>query len=127
MADGFAEIMDGHGPAIGKLMAEARGLIEATLPDLSAKANPGWHAITFRHPDAGYPVGLFPFDDRVELVFEHGAALADPDGILEGGERMKQVRYVRLVPEQAVPRAAIVRLLHTALHHGALRRASRAR
>ena len=123
MQTDFDDLTNAHGPRIARLVAQARRLIESTIPDLTPKANPGWRAITYRHPDAGYVVGLFPFADRVEVVFERGAALADPDGILEGGERMKQVRYVTLRPGTKVPRDAIVRLLHTAVHHGALRRA----
>ena len=37
-------------------------------------------------------VGVFPHDDRVRLLFEHGRELPDPDGILEGDA--KQVRWV---------------------------------
>lgn len=103
-----------------------RALIEATIPELTSKANPGWRAITYRHPDAGYVVGVFPFDDRVDLIFERGAALPDPDEVLEG-DHLKQVRFVRLVPGGRVPKAAIRRLLHAAVHHGSLRAATKRR
>lgn len=91
------DIGGGHGPEIGRLVRALQSLIEGTIPELTSKENPGWHAITYRHPDAGYVAGVFPFDDRVDLVFERGAELRDPDGLLEG-DHLKQVRYVRLEP-----------------------------
>ena len=118
-----AELAGAHGPAIRALVDELCALVEATIPELTSKANPGWHAITYRHPDAGYVVGVFPFDDRVDLIFERGAELSDPDGVLEG-DHLKQVRYVRLEPGGSIPQDGIVRLLHSAVHLGALRRAT---
>ncbi|MGH7468281.1 MAG: hypothetical protein ACRENP_09870 [Longimicrobiales bacterium] len=60
----------------------------------------------------------------MQLIFEHGARLADPDGLLEG-ETLKQVRYVTLRPGQRIRTAALQRLLIAALHHGSLRTRSR--
>ena len=124
-SDGYDAVIDAHGTSISKLAAEARRIIEHAVPELTSKANPGWRAITYHHPDAGYVLGLFPFADRVDLAFERGATLVDPDRLFEPGDHLKRVRYVRLRPGKRVRRSSLERLLHAAVHHGALRRAGR--
>jgi hypothetical protein len=83
----------------------------------------GWHAITYRHPEAGYFAGIFPQADRVVIVFEHGHALSDPSDLLETGTR-KQVRTVTLHPSGRVPSAKLRRLLRSAVAYGLSRQAS---
>jgi hypothetical protein len=50
---------------------------------------------------AGYVCGIFPRAGEVRLLFEHGAALADPEGIFTGGGT--QTRYLALRPGEALP------------------------
>jgi hypothetical protein len=67
----------------------------AADPDLSEKVYPGWRGVGFRHPEAGYVCGIFPQPDgELRLLFERGAALPDPDGVLEGSGT--QTRYLRV-------------------------------
>lgn len=79
------------------------------MPDAEERAYAGWHAIGYRHPKAGCFCGIFPCEGEVRLLFEHGAALPDPDGVLTHGGA--QTRYVPLRPGEAVPERALVRLL----------------
>jgi hypothetical protein len=51
-----------------------RELIQARL-DLEERARPGWRALTYHHPNAGYVAGVFPREGHAELVIEHGAFL----------------------------------------------------
>ena len=59
--------------------------------------------------------------DHVRLLFERGAALEDPDGLLEG-ENVRQVRWIVLPYGAPLPRAAIAALLRRALLYGSTRR-----
>ena len=68
-------------------------IVLEVAPEASEKANRGWRSVSFRDPQMGYFCGIFPFEDHVDLIFEFGALLPDPEGILEGNA--KQVRYLR--------------------------------
>lgn len=76
------------------LAEQARSLVRGTVPEASEYVNAGWCALAYRHPDAGYFCGIFPFADHVKLLFEHGVELDDPSGLLEGDGR--QVRSIVL-------------------------------
>ncbi len=76
------------------LAEQARALVRGTVPEASEYVNAGWCALAYRHPDAGYFCGIFPFADHVKLLFEHGVELDDPSGLLEGDGR--QVRSIVL-------------------------------
>jgi hypothetical protein len=66
----------------------------------------GWRAVGFRHPEAGYVCGVFPKGDgRVDLLFEHGATLPDPEGLLQGATR--QTRFIPLRSRDDVPAATL--------------------
>jgi hypothetical protein len=83
-----------HGDAF-ELASWVRTAVLEADPDLSEHVYKGWRAVGFRHPEAGYVCGIFPRDERVELLFEHGASLPDPDDILRGGGRQTRVIPVR--------------------------------
>jgi hypothetical protein len=77
----------------GELAVRTRDAVLAADPDLSERLYPGWRGVGYRHPEAGYVCGIFPQPDgEVRLLFEHGAALPDPDGVLQGSGT--QTRYV---------------------------------
>lgn len=107
------DILAGHPPPIVALCQKLRRLVLAVVPEAEERAYPGWHAIGYRHPDAGYFCGIFPFDDAAKIYFEHGARLPDPDRILEGSG--KQVRYLVLQPGRSIPKRALEALLNSAL------------
>jgi hypothetical protein len=92
-------------------------------PDLTERARTGWHSLNYAHPDAGFVCALFPYADRVDLVFEHGALLPDPGGLLSGTTR--QVRTLRVPASGAVDEGAVVELLDAAVELGAARRGRR--
>lgn len=106
-------------PDVRALAEALRTLIRTTIPSAEERAYPGWGALGYRDEHSGYFCGIFPGADEVRLAFEHGAALADPDGLLTGNT--KQVRYVVMRPGERIPRAGIVRLLNAAIAHGAVR------
>ncbi|HEX2079771.1 MAG TPA: DUF1801 domain-containing protein [Longimicrobium sp.] len=101
------------------LAEEIRGLVRKTVPEAEERANPGWVSIGYHDAQSGYFCGIFPRPPAVRLLFEHGAALPDPDGLLAG--RTKQVRWIDLHPGEPIPRDGIRRLVEAALLHGAVR------
>lgn len=87
-------ILAEHPQPIQELAARTRAIVGETVPDRTERAYPGWHGIGFRHPQAGYFCGLFPSDRQIQIVFEHGRALSDPAGLLQGDT--KQTRHITL-------------------------------
>ena len=95
------DILNDHTPEVRAIVEVLRHLIHDTVDGMTERAYPGWHAIGFRHLRAGYVCGLFPFDDYVRFVFEHGRALSDPAGVL-GGDG-KQIRFIDIYTVEAIP------------------------
>lgn len=95
------------------LAARLRDLVRATVPDAREKVYPVWHGIGYRHPECGYFCGIFPQENSMRLLFERGALLPDPDGLLEGTG--KQTRYVDIRRQQDVRVRPIKRLIRAAL------------
>lgn len=103
---------------VRELSERLRRLALRTVPTASEHVYTGWRALGYRDPQSGYFCGIFPQSDHVRLLFEHGAALPDPDGILSG--TTSQVRYVEIREPGDIRVGAIQRLLRTALVHGAV-------
>jgi hypothetical protein len=77
---------------VAELALWVRGVVLAAEPDLSERVYLGWDGIGYRHPEGGYVCAIYPRDEEVRLLFEHGVRLEDPDGLLEG--QGNQTRYV---------------------------------
>ncbi len=106
-------ILERYPTAIRTLTNAARRLVKRVMPDALEYGNAGWCAIAYRHPEAGYVCGLFPFADHVKFLFEHGVELDDPDGVLEGDGT--QVRYVTLRKRTDVRAEVLAPLLMAAI------------
>jgi hypothetical protein len=89
----LAYLRDEHSD-LADLAAWTRAAVLAADPDLTERVYRGWRGVGFRHPEAGYVCAIYPRHEAVELLFEHGASLADPDGALLGGGT--QTRYLRV-------------------------------
>jgi len=86
------EILADHSPSIVDIANRLRSFIKTVMPEARELAYPGWHAIGYRHPKAGYVCGIFPMGNLVRLVFEWGVLLRDETGLLRPGGR--QVKFV---------------------------------
>lgn len=100
---------------------QLRRLVVQTIPTATEHPYVGWKGIGYRDPQAGYFAGIFPQRNHVRLLFEHGARLDDPGGILQG-EGVRQVRWIVVRPGSRLPRARIVAMLERAVLHGSMRR-----
>ncbi|HEU0074053.1 MAG TPA: DUF1801 domain-containing protein [Dehalococcoidia bacterium] len=116
-------ILEPFSPEIAELVDRIRLLVRDTVPVLTETGYPGWRAVAFRHPVAGYVCGAFPSDDSVKFLFEQGVHLDDPAAILQGST--KQTRHVVLRPGKPLPSDALTALILEAVAFGEARRASR--
>jgi hypothetical protein len=101
------------------VVATAQRLRDVLLdahPDLAERARAGWHSINYTSPRVGFVCALFPGADRVDLVFQHGARLPDPEGRLSG--RGRQVRTL-VVPAGGVDVPVVTEFLDLAVELGA--------
>ena len=96
---------------IGQLASKLALTLLNLRPDLEAKARLGWGSVNYRHPVAGFVCAIFPMEDHVSLVFEHGWQLSSP--LLEGDG--KQVRFIRFAPEAEIPEDDLAILLAEAI------------
>jgi hypothetical protein len=90
--DEVARYLREEHPQVAELAAWVRTCVLGADPDLTERVYRGWRGIGYRHPDAGYVCAIFPRSDRDELLFEHGASMADPDGVLQG--EGSQTRFI---------------------------------
>jgi hypothetical protein len=89
-------------PRMLDLSLWVRGVVLQAEPDLVERVYPGWDGIGFRHPDGGYVCAIYPQEDEVRLLFEHGRRLEDPERVLEGdGARTRYVRVGEADPALA--------------------------
>ncbi len=86
------QILGDHTPSIVDLVQRLRQVVRQAAPEAREAAYPEWHAIGYRHPDAGYFCGIFPYADHLKLYFEYGKFLPDPGRLLRGDGR--QTRYL---------------------------------
>jgi hypothetical protein len=87
--------------------------VAAADPDLTPRVYRGWQGIGFRHTEAGYVCGVFPKGGSVELLFERGASMADPEGVLIG--EGTQTRLIRVDGPSDELAGVIVRYVQQAI------------
>ena len=107
------ELLAAHPPAMQAIANRVRAVLHRAVPTFTERALPGWHAIAFRDPHAGHVCALFPLEHELRLYIEHGARLADPDGMLQG--QLKRGRYVRFRSTKDVRARALTRLIREAV------------
>lgn len=100
-------------PTIQKISGRLRDSIKLHHPSLQEKVYPGWRALGFSHPTAGYICGIFPYVESVKLIFEWGIRLPDPDGVLQGNGQ--QVRYLEYRSVAEIKIRTVERFLDAAI------------
>ena len=111
------ELLDEHPDGVAATAQRLRTVLLDAHPQLEERVRRGWHSINYRDPVAGLVCALFPGAERVQLVFEHGARLPDPDGRLTGTGR--QVRALEFTTPDEVDPAVVVPFLDHAVELGA--------
>jgi hypothetical protein len=116
-----ADILRPFPPEVRKVAQELQRLVQRAIPTATEHPYIGWKGIGYRDPQAGYFAGIFPQPDHVRLLFEHGASLEDPEGILQG-DNVRQVRWILVHPGAQVPEPAITSMLRRAVIFGSLKK-----
>lgn len=120
MGDGFQEIRVSFDPRVRGLATDARALIEDVYPEV---VEVPW----LRQNVVGYGVGpkkmsehfcyIAFHKDHVNLGFNQGAELPDPQGLLRGPG--KTMRHVKIAEPEDLEDPALRRLLEAARAHRA--------
>ena len=119
--DDAEDLLSEHPDAVAATAQRLRAVLLEAHPQLEERVRRGWHSINYRDPVAGFVCALFPTADRVQLVFEHGARLPDPERRLSGTGR--QVRALDLTAPDQVDAEVVGTFLDHAVELGAALRA----
>ena len=118
MTDGFEEIVADASPPVRDLALRTRGLIREVLPDVVEVPWPWQRTV-------GFGVGpkkmsehfchVAVLADRINLGFNYGSELPDPQGLLQGTGKL--FRHVKIASPQDLENPALRRLLQAASKH----------
>ena len=118
MADGFEAIVADASPPVRDLALRTRALIREVLPEVVEVPWP-------RQRTAGFGVGpkkmsehfcyVAVLPDRVNLGFNYGSELPDPEGLLQGTGKL--FRHVKITSPRDLENPALRRLLEAASRH----------
>jgi hypothetical protein len=111
------DLLADHSTDVADLAGRVRAAVVAAHPQLVERVQRGWHSINYRDPAAGFVCAIFPTRDAVQLVFERGAELPDPDGLLTGAG--KRVRMLVFATTTDVDEDVVGRFLDLAVDLGA--------
>jgi hypothetical protein len=113
-----------------------RRLVRQARPDAIERVRAGWHLIGYDVPAGAsgsrssrrtaYFGYIAPEHEHVHLGFEHGVAMRDPHGLLEGQGITNQVRWLTFRPGDQIDEASCIELLHEAVRVATMSRAERA-
>jgi len=114
-----------------RIANELRDVVRTTFPEVIERVRPGWHLIGYdlkvdgrRKPVYFAYVGAEAI--HVHLGFEHGWAMRDPRGMLQGVGITKQVRWLTFEIGDAVDREACAELVREAAAVAMMSRGERA-
>lgn len=94
-----------------------RRIVQRTMPDTIERVRPGWRLIGYDLPAGRRPIYfayVAPEVEHVHLGFEHGWAMRDPYGLLQGAGITKQVRWLTFRPGDTFDELRIVELIREA-------------
>ncbi|WP_369135851.1 DUF1801 domain-containing protein [Modestobacter sp. I12A-02662] len=120
--DDVEALLAEHSDEVAALTRRARAVLLDGHPELRERVRRGWHSINYAHPDAGFVCALFPLAGHVQLVFERGVLLPDPERRLVGTGRT--VRSLELSDATDADLEVVVEYLDQAIALG--RRPARA-
>jgi hypothetical protein len=115
-------------PAMRAIAERLRDLVHAAVPDVIERVRPGWHLIGYDVPNGRrtvYFAYVAPETEHVHLGFEHGRAMRDPDGRLQGAGITRQVRWLTFRDGDPLDEEAVVALIQEAVRVARLGRGER--
>ena len=113
-ADG---LLSEHPETVAATAQRLRTVLLDAHPQLEERVRRGWHSLNYCDPVAGFVCAVFPTADRVQLEFERGARLPDPERRLNGTGR--PVRALDLAAADVVDPEVVGVFLDHAVELGA--------
>jgi len=104
-------------PQIQEVAGGLRATVKQAVPEIEEKIYRGWRLIGYRvklpeprrQSRGAYFCYIAPGAEALQLGFEYGILMADPEGLLEG--EGKQVRYVTVSSTADFKRAGVSQLV----------------
>lgn len=109
--------IEGFPPPMQDIAHRLRTIVRVAFPDVIERVRLGWHLIGYEVPGpkrAVYFAYIAPEPIHVHLGFEHGWAMRDSRGLLQGVGITKQVRWLTFVPGDPIDDDVCIALLHEA-------------
>jgi len=80
----LTQLLELYPAPVRTLAADLAALIRMAAPGAVEAVRPRLRCIRYSHPRCGYFCGLYPQVSSVQLLFEFGVLLPDPDDLLRG-------------------------------------------
>lgn len=104
------EFLSGYGRDVRARAEALRALVKQVAPGAAETVQPGWKAISYSYERAF--CSIMPLRAGVNLAFQEGVDLPDPQGLLTGtGRRM---RHVRIRADDDIRTPALAALIRAA-------------
>ena len=123
-----AALLDDFPPPMQAIAHRLRQVVKTAIPDAMERVRPGWRLIGYDLPirkNGVYFAYVAPENHHVHLGFEHGWAMSDPHGILQGEGITRQVRWLTFVDPDEIDVERCVELIHEAAAVAAMTRGER--
>jgi hypothetical protein len=118
----LTHLLDPYPPLVRTLALDLAALIRDTAPGAVEAVRLNSRCVRYSHSRCGYFCGLYPQVSSVQLLFEFGVLLPDPDGLLRG--EGPYVRFVAVRDYQPRHAPALCQLI-AAAYNLPLRRAAK--
>jgi len=110
-----SQFLSGYPPNIRAIAGELRALVKKAVPDVHEEVKSGWRLIGYRvgtTRGSAYFAFIAPSQERVELGFEYGALIADPNQLIN--KKSKQVHSVVIRNSAEIDIKPTIELIHQA-------------
>lgn len=118
--DELREFLSAFAPRVSKLFLATRGAVLAKAPESNELVYDAANAVTAAYTYSDRLKEAFchvaAYSAHVNLGFNRGASLLDPDGMLEGSGT--SIRHIRLTKSSELSDPALQALLHSAALEG---------
>ena len=121
-------LLDDLPPPMRAIAERLREVVRIAVPDAIERVRLGWHLIGYDVPLGkrhAYFAFVAPENEHVHLGFEHGWAMQDRHGLLEGAGITKQVRWLKFFDAAEIDVERCVELIRESARVAAMPRGER--
>jgi hypothetical protein len=121
-------LLEDFAPHLQAIAQRLREIVTTTLPDAVERVRPGWQLIGYDVPvgrRSVYFAWVWLQPEHVHLGFQHGWAMRDPRGLLQGRGITKRVRWLTFTAVDDVDPGVCAVLLEEAVDVARMSRGER--